>query len=171
MYSYPSKWRNISIFVPQPTFLFETERYVDLPLEDRYQLIPYFGPILIISLCVFEASVGWFHVACKTHTNARNFHCFDLPIYRKNDRKNPDNCNFKIQTSGSSYRRRNYILLRSLKTGMKFCVLCHVILLCCYASVFNDRWMFLFIALYSFSTDIKKKSPLNKIITPPSFMP
>ena len=30
------------------------------------------------------------------------------------------------------------------------------VILCCYASVFNDRWMFfnLFIALYSFSTDI-----------------
>ena len=49
-------------------------------------------------------------------------------------------------------RYRSLFLLLSLlllEIGMRLFLLCHVILLCCYASVFNDRWMFsLYNALY-----------------------
>ena len=54
-------------------------------------------------------------------------------------------------------------------------MLCQVILLFCYGSVFNDRWMFLFVVLYSFSTDkiqqnnAKNKIKLNITLQQPSF--
>ena len=73
-------------------------------------------------------------------------------------------CNYYyyIEFSSTSCQCRNCVLVSRSKIGLRLCMLCHVILLCCYASVFNDQFVFLCIALYSFSTDIIQQ---NKIIT------